>query len=156
MLQDAIKEKNIISKWKKFESFFENLMSQQPGFTFVHKHPRSDLGEIDYSYRTNLKDHPIWEYSYLWIECKNWKDPISSEKMSHFINLVKQKNVIRCCGIYITTGRFSNAALNALKNARIAEKIMIIPINGHDLRKIVDKGFQVFLEERCDEIIVRA
>ena len=59
ILQDAIDEKSRVSKGKKFELFFENLMNQQPGFIYINKHCRSKVGEIDYFYRTEFNDHPL-------------------------------------------------------------------------------------------------
>ena len=157
-LQDAIEEPIAVEKGKKFEHFFENLMDQQKGFVFIDKHPRSQVGEIDYFYRSRFKDHPLWNYTYLFIECKNWKEPISSEKMDHFIRLVKAKNFFHllCCGIYLTTGNFSRAALTTLREARNVEKVMIMAINKKDLLELIELGVKAFLEKKCDEVLAKA
>ena len=156
-MEDAIKEPIGVKKGKKFEYFFENFMNQQQGFSYIDKHCRSKVGEIDYFYRTELRDHPLWEkYPNLFIECKNWKGTISSEKMDHFIRLVKAKQIFHCCGIYITTSSFSPEALTTMRDARIDNKIMIIPIDKNDLPNFIDKEFKVFIQEKCDKMLARA
>ena len=158
MLENAIEEPIVVEKGKKFEHFFENLIGQRKGLVFIHKHPRSKVGEIDYFYRSELEGHPLWNYPYLFIECKNWKEPISSEKMNHFIRLVKAKNFFHllCCGIYLTTSNFSQAALTTLREARNVEKVMIITINKKDLLELIEVGVKAFLEKKCDEILAKA
>jgi len=156
LLKDAIDEPNGVTKGEKFELFFENLMAQQEGFIYIDKHCRSKVGEIDYFYRSELLDHPLWEKCpYLFIECKNWKEKISSEKMDHFINLVKAKTALPCCGIYVTTSSFSPQALTAMRYARINEKVIVIPIDKNDLPYLIDKGFKILVQEKCDKIMAK-
>ena len=132
-------------------------MAQQPGFIFIHKHCRSEIGEIDYFYRSRHRDHPLWEtYSYLFIECKNWKGKISSEKINHFIRLLKSKTPFFCCGIYITTSSFSQEALTAITYARIQDGVIVIPIDKEDLPELIEKGFKIFIEEKCDKMLAKA
>ena len=131
-------------------------MTQQPGFIFIHKHCRSEIGEIDYFYR-NTRDHPLQEtYSYLFIECKNWKGKISSEKINHFIGLLKSKTPFFCCGIYITTSSFSQEALTAMKYARIQDGVIVISIDKKDLLELIEKGFKMFIEEKFDKMLAKA
>lgn len=158
LLKDATNEPNNIRKGEKFEYFFENFVNQQQGFTFIKKHCRSEVGEIDYFYRTELYGHPLWErYPYLFIECKNWKEKISSEKMNHYISLLKAKNFFpSCCGIYITTSSFSPQALRTVRDARKVEKLLIILIGKRDLNKLLEIGLRAFLQEQCDKIISKA
>lgn len=156
-MKDAVSERNVVKKGKKFEYFFECLMAQQQGFSFIGKHCRSDVGEIDYVYLAELRDHPLWrKYSYLFIECKNWREKIGSKEMNHFIGLLKPKNVFPCCGVYITTSAFSQEALEAMKRARNVDRLMIIPIAKNDLAHLLDTGFKVFVQEKCDEILRKA
>jgi len=157
LLKIAIDEPNGVTKGEKFESFFENFMNQQQGFVYIHKHCRSKVGEIDYFYRSEIRDHPLWEeYPYLFIECKNWKETISSEKMDHFIRLVKAKTLFPCCGIYITTSSFSPQALTTMRDARLNDKVMVIPIDKNDLRDLIDLGFKVLVQEICDKLMTKA
>lgn len=154
LLKDAINEPNSVKKGEKFEFFFENFMAQQEGFLYINKHCRSEVGEIDYFYRYELGGHPLWErYPYLFIECKNWKGKITSEKMNHFIMLVKAKSILPCCGIYITTSSFSRQAKKTLRDTRKTEKLMLITIDRKDLPDLVDRGFKVLVQEKCDKII---
>ncbi len=155
LLKDAINEEDNVKKGEKFEYFFESLVHQQEGFKLIKKHCRSEVGEIDYFYRTSLCDHPLWNrYPYLFIECKNWKEKISSEKMNHYITLLEAKNFFpSCCGVYITTSAFSPPAVRAVKDARKTKKLMIILVGKKDLSIIIQKGFRDFLQEKCDQII---
>ena len=154
MLQDAIEEPNNVKKGKKFESFFENFMDQQQSFVYVDRHCRSRVGEVDYFYRVELRDHPLWErYPFLFIECMNWKEPISSEKMDHFIRLVIPKQVLSCCGLYITTSSFSPEALTTVRDAIINNEIMIILIDKNDLFDLIDRGFKAFVQAKSEKIL---
>jgi len=156
-LKDAIGEPVGVEKGRKFEWFFENFMAQQDGFVYVDKHCRSEVGEIDYFYRSRLCGHPLWEkFRYLFVECKNWKETISSEKIDHFIRLLEAKNAFDCCGVYVTTSNFSPQAIAAVNNARLKNELLILLIKGEELVDLIDSGFKAFLQEKCDEIVAKA
>jgi len=139
-----------------FEHFFENFMAWQEGFEYINKHCRSEVGEIDYFYRSKLQDHPLWQkYPFFFIECKNWKETISSEKMNHFIRLVKGKASFFCCGVYITTSSFSPQATTTMRDARLNEKILVIPIDKSSLSSLIEKGFKDLLQEICEQILAK-
>ena len=156
-MKDAIEEKNGIKRGKKFESFFENFMTQQEGFTYIDKHCRSEVGEIDYFYRSEHEDHPLWKkYHYLFIECKNWEDTISSKELNHFIRLLEAKNIFDCCGIYLTTSSLSPEALTTIRDARIKQSMLIIPLDKAELSKLVENGFKMCIQKTCDKILAKA
>lgn len=156
-LKDAVDEPNGVKKGKKFEIFFENYMAQQEGFQYLKRHCRSKVGELDYFYRITLSGHPLWKlYPYLFIECKNWKEPISSEKMDHFIRLVKAKTPFSCCGIYITTSHFSPEAMTTMRDSRIKDSVFILPIDLKDITDLIENGFKVSIQEKCDKVLARA
>jgi predicted helicase len=157
LLKDAIEEKNRVKKGKKFELFFENFMEQQDGFLYIDKHCRSKVGEIDYFYRSEHTDHPIWKnYHYVFIECKNWEDVISSTELDHFIRLMKAKTPFACCGVYLTTSSLSPEALTTMRDARMNESIFIIPIESNALSQLIEKGFKSFAQEVCDKLLAKA
>lgn len=154
LLNETLNEPNRIKKGKKFELFFESFMARQKGFTFLRKHCRSKVGEIDYFCRTEICDHPLWEkYRYLFVECKNWKEKIGSPEADHFVILMRAKTVFPCCGIYLTTSSLSPQARTTFRDARMANGIMIIPIIGKDIQTMIDEGFRHFLERRCDMLL---
>ncbi len=156
LLKDAIDEPVIYKKGEKFELFFENFMSQQEGFKFIRKHARSDVGEIDYFYRSRICGHPLWEKCpYIYVECKNWKEHISSEKMNHFIRLVGSKSLLPFCGVYITTSYFSKHAMEALKDALKSDKILVIPIDKNDFDELINNGMKKLMENKCDFLMSR-
>jgi Restriction endonuclease len=156
MLRDAIEEPNKVRKGKMFESFFENFMDQQQGFVYIEKHCRSRVGEVDYFYRADTRDHPLWErYPFLFIECKNWIEPISSEKMDHFIRLVIPKQVLSCCGVYVTTSSFSPESLITVRDAIVKNEIMIILIDKNDLSDLIDQGFKDFVQTKSEKVLAR-
>lgn len=157
LLEDAITEKNGIKKGKKFEYFFENFMAQQDGFVYVSKHCRSNIGEIDYFYRCEHADHPLWKkYQYIFIECKNWGGKISSQELNHFITLIHAKAFLNCFGVYLTTSSLSSKAYTAIRDARVKDKLLIIPIEGKELFNLIEKGFKVYIQEACDKILAKA
>lgn len=155
MFNDAIQEKDNSKKGPKFEWFFECFMASQFGFEFLDKHTRSKVGEIDYYYRTkNLCGHPLWEKCpYIYVECKNWAEHISSEKMNHFLSLVEVKSIFPFCGIYITTSYFSKPALETLKSAIRRKKILVIPIDKTDFDEMIDYGIKKLMEKKCDQLM---
>ena len=131
-------------------------MAWQEGFEYIDKHCRSEVGEIDYFYRSELRGHPLWEeYPFVFVECKNWKETIGSEKMNHFISLVKDKAPFSCCGVYITTSSFSRQALTSMRDARLHEKVIVIPIDKNDLPTLIERGLKVLLEEICEKILAK-
>lgn len=157
LLKTAVEEPNTVRKGEKFEVFFGNFMAQQEGFVFLRLHTRSRVGEIDYFYRSEHRDHPLFQkFPYLFIECKNWHDPVSSEKMNHFIRLMQAKSLFSCCGIYITTSYFSPEALTAVRDARMKDGTMVILVDNRELNMMMEKGFKVFIQEKCDEIMAKA
>jgi hypothetical protein len=145
LLEDAIKEKDTGEKGRKFETFFETIMLSEEDFEFVDKHSRSQVGEVDYVYYCKVRDHVLWQISpMVCIECKNWNETISSEKMNHFINLVREKSPFSSCGVYVTSSKFSKQAKTAIRDARIRDKIIIIQIGGRQLNDLVDFGFKKY------------
>jgi len=157
LVNDAVEEKNGIKRGKKFESFFENFMTQQEGFTYIDKHCRSEVGEIDYFYRSEHEDHPLWKkYSYLFIECKNWEGTISSKELDHFIRLLEAKNTFNCCGIYLTTSSLSPEALTTIRDTRIKQGMLIIPVDKTELSKLIESGFKAYVQQACDRILAKA
>jgi restriction endonuclease Mrr len=153
-LNDSIKETDATAKGKEFERFFENFMAQQMGFNFIRKHCRSKVGEIDYFYRINHKDHPLWNsYDYVFIECKNWKDKISSKEIDHFINLLKAKKPFKCFGVYLTTSSLSPEAQTSITDSRKMYGTVIIPLERPTLLKLIENGFKSYLEKACDQLV---
>jgi len=116
---EALREPNPQEKGKKFEMFFESVMAREKEFEIIYKHSRSKQGEVDYIYRHNITYDPFWKLShYICIECKNWKEKITSLEMDHFISLLKAKSILTCMGIFITTSSYEKSALESIKNAK--------------------------------------
>jgi restriction endonuclease Mrr len=112
------------------------------------------VGEIDYYYRSKCEGHPLWmKCQYVFIECKNWKETISSEKMSHFVSLVESKSVFHnCCGVYLTTSSFSPQAINASKKG-VVKGLIILRLSKKNLQAMIDKGFKHYLEDDFDTLL---
>jgi hypothetical protein len=70
--------------------------------------------------------------------------------------LLRAKTIFPCCGVYITSSSFSSAALTTMRDARISEGLMIIPIDENDSPKLIEKGFKAFLQEKCDKMLAKA
>ena len=155
LLKDAIREKNIAQKWKKFEIFFETLMKREKDFEFVRKHCRSSRGEIDYIYSHNLVYDSFWKKSpYICVECKNWKGKINSRDMDHFISLVKSMQILCCYGVYITTSSYEKSAYESIKNAK-NDGILIIPIEKKHLKRLIEEGFKNFVKKLGQEVVFK-
>lgn len=156
-LFDSLKETDLIAKGKKFEYFFENFMAQQDGFTYIDRHCRSDVGEIDYFYRNQNIDHPLWKtYHYIFIECKNWNDIIPSKELSHFLTLMRRKSLFKCCGVYLTTSRLSPEANVVISDGQKIDNLCIFKLEKNNLKKLISIGFKRALEEACDKTIAHA
>lgn len=139
-----------------FEEFFRNVVEREDEFILAKQHARSDLGEFDYVYKTNCSGHPLWNNcKYMFVECKNRKEVVSSKDMNHFVKMLDNKSVFRnCCGIYITTKRFSPQANNSAKEG-IAGGLIIFRIAHADITELIEKGFKQFLENQFDELLTK-
>jgi hypothetical protein len=156
LLNDALQEPIRSKKGYIFENFFESLMSKEKQFKMVFKHSRSRLGEVDYVYR-NKKNDSFWrQFSYVCVECKNWKDTISSQETDHLISLIKDKSPLVCLGIFLTNTTFEESAKTSIKNARIGDKILVVPFEGKNLKEMINLGFIASVEKRCEESIFKS
>ena len=155
-MNDALREKSKTKKGWKFEVFLENLMQKEKDFRFVFKHPRSELGEIDYVYSHNLQDHHFWKVSpYICVECKNWKENISSSEINHLKELIREKGPFSCCGVYITSSSYHPSAINAINYSRVMDNIIIVPVEGKHLTSLIEQGFKDFIQKLCEEKIFK-
>jgi len=155
-LDDAVRERDNTKKGWKFEVFFENLMQREKDFRLVAKHPRSELGEIDYVYSHDLVAHHFWKLSpYICVECKNWKENISSTEISHLADLIRDKELLTCCGVYVTSSSYDPSAKHAINQLRIRDRILIVPVEGKHLTHLVEKGFKDFIQQLCEEKIFK-
>lgn len=152
LMKDAIREEKIPGKGRKFEEFFEALMFREDDFDFIDKHSRSEVGEVDFVYSCKVRDHVLWENSpIIFIECKNWSGVIGSEQMDHFINLVREKGPFSSCGVYVTSSSFSPFAETSMRDARMRDKITIVPIEGKQLADLIQYGFKTYIPKVCIE-----
>ncbi len=154
LLETAIKEKDEVTKGRLFEEFFRNLVEREDEFRLIKLHARSDVGEMDYFYKATCKGHPLWDnYPYLFVECKNRKEVVSSKDMDHFVSMLGSKSVFtNCCGIYITTKSFSRQADASAKKG-IEKGLVIFRINRSAMTGLIEKGLKLYLEEAFDELL---
>lgn len=75
--------------------------------------------------------------------------------MNHFINLVKEKAPFSSCGVYVTTSSFSKQARTAMRDARIRDKIIIIPIEDKDLDGLINDGFKNYVLDVCMKTVLQ-
>jgi hypothetical protein len=137
-------------KGTAFELFFESLMKTESKFNFSYKHPRSPIGEIDYVYTHEIKDSFWQKFSYICIECKNWKDNISSVEMGHLGDLVEEKEPFSCLGVYITTSAYDPSADEVIKKYRLKNEIILIPVEGKHIEQIIENGFEKTIKNICE------
>ncbi len=155
LLENSINEKDEVTKGQLFEEFFRNVIEREDDFVLIKPHARSNLGEMDFFYKAQCTGHPLWSLSqYLFVECKNRKEVVSSKDMNHFVKLLGKKGVFSNArlGIYITTKGFSPQANNAASEG-VAEGLVIIRIARKDISTLIEKGFKRYLEEEFDELI---
>jgi restriction endonuclease Mrr len=155
LLDDALTEPLKPRKGYKFELFFESLMIRHREFKMVYKHSRSRLGEVDYVFRNEVKD-PFWQmFPYVCIECKNWEKKISSKEMDHFVSLIKDKSPLCHFGVFVTSSFFEVSAKTSMNNARIGDKITIVPIEGDHLKDLINDGFENCVRKVCEETVFK-
>jgi hypothetical protein len=155
LLNDALSEPSAPKKGFKFESFFETFMDGQERFKFILKHPRSELGEIDYVYRNENYDNFWCRFSYVCVECKNWKDTITSTETDHLLSLIREKSPLSCLGVFITNTSFEQSAITSMKNARLQDGTLIVPIEGKLLERMVKIGFRNAVIEQCEKSVFK-
>ena len=155
MLASALAEEASRKGWA-FERFYEHLMAREPDFIQKLKHARSEIGEIDYVYAHNLQDDAFWRVSsYICVECKNWVDNITSNEMHHLTELIREKGPLSCCGVFITSSSYDPSAVTAMRDARIRDKILIIPIEGKDLEDLIEYGFKDLVRKLCEQKVFK-
>jgi len=157
LLSNSIKEEKESLKGQLFEEFFRNIVERGNEFELKKTHARSNVGEMDYFYKANCSGHPLWnKYPYLFVECKNRKEVVSSKDMNHFKELLEPKTVFHSClGVYITTKMFSPEA-NAAAQKGIDKGLVIIKIERSDLKNLIGKGFKTYMEESFDQFLAKA
>lgn len=154
-MNNALTEPDKTKKGYMFELFFENLMSRENEFAKVYKHSRSKLGEVDFVFRNEGKDS-FWQMTpYVCVECKNWERKISSKEMDHFVNLIRDKSPLSCFGVFVTTSSYEDSAKTSMSNARIADKIVIVPVEKKHLKALIEGGFQDCVRKLCEETIFK-
>jgi hypothetical protein len=130
-------------------------MVREKQFRTVYKHSRSRLGEVDYVYRNECRDSFLQQFSHVCVECKNWKKKISSREMDHLISLIKDKSPLCCLGVFVTNTCFEESAKTSMKNARIGDKILIVPFEGEDLGSMIELGFKDSVMKGCEESVFK-
>ncbi len=153
-LDQSIAEKTN-EKGTMFELFFESLMKTESNFQFSWKHPRSPNGEIDYVYTHELKNSFWSMFSYICIECKNWKNNISSVETGHLGDLVEEKDPFACLGVYITTSAYDPSAYADIRKYRLKNRIIIVPIEGKHLQGLIQEGFEKTVQEVCEHTVFK-
>lgn len=155
ILNDALTDPLKTRKGYEFELFFENLMARHKKFKMVYKHSRSRLGEVDYVFRHEVKD-PFWQmFPYVCVECKNWEKKISSKEMDHFVSLIKDKSPLCHFGVFVASSSFKESAKTSMNNARIGDKIIIVPVERKHLTDLVKNGFKNSIKKLCEEIVFK-
>lgn len=155
LLNVALNEPLRTKKGYKFEFFFENLMKREKQFRIVDKHSRSRLGEVDYIYRNEYRGSFWHQFSHVCVECKNWKKKIASKEMDHLISLIKDKSPLSCLGVFVTNTRFEESAKTSMKNARIGDKILVVPFEGENLESMIELDFKDSVIKRCEESVFK-
>jgi restriction endonuclease Mrr len=89
----------------------------------------------------------------MFIECKNWKKTIPSKELSHFLMLLKRKTLFRCFGVYLTTSKLSEEALEDLKTNN---DLVVIVLDKNKLSQLISSGFKIFLQDEFDRLIAKA
>jgi ribosomal protein S27E len=137
-LDKCLSTGDLALKGQLFEQFFESVVGRDGEFKIVSRHLRSQAGEIDYVLGHELQDN-FWRKSpYVCVECKNWKKTIPIGQVDHFIAQVKKAGPYCAIGIYLTTSRLSPDSLAAIRDARINDRLTLVPIEGVELRKLVE------------------
>jgi hypothetical protein len=143
------------AKGKEFELFFESLMKAEKNFEFSWKHPRSPMGEIDYVYTHKIQNSFWAKFSYVCIECKNWKDNISSVEMGHLGDLVDEKAPFACLGVYVTTSAYDPSAYATISKFRFKNKILLVPIEAKHLESLIQDGFEKTIRDVCEHTVFK-
>jgi len=144
-LDKCLSTNDPVLKGQLFEQFFESVVRRDGEFEIVSRHLRSEAGEIDYVLGHEIQDN-FWRKSpYVCVECKNWEKTIPIAQLDHFIAQVKKAGAYCAIGIYLTTSNLSRDSLAAIRDARINDRLTLIPIEGDELRKLVDTKFSKYV-----------
>ena len=122
---------------KKFEAFSRALLNKM-GVEFTEKGVQvSNDGGIDgYGYHIDADD---FRTTRVVIQCKKWNsNPVGEPEINQFLGAMNKNKADY--GVFITNGRFTNAARKAAK-----EGTPITLINGNELVRLVKK-FKLFVK----------
>jgi hypothetical protein len=156
LLKEALGEYAPQERGRKFEVFFESMISKDKEFTQVFKHARSGTGEIDYIYRHSLSNHPFWKISfYICIECKNWREKVSSRDIDHLIKMIRAKGPLSSIGIFVSSSSLEASALTSIRDARLQDGLLIVPVEKKHLKDLTAIGFKEFIPKLCEEQVFK-
>jgi restriction endonuclease Mrr len=94
-------------------------------------------------------------FPYVGVECKNWEKKISSKEMDHFISLIRDKSPLCHFGVFVASSSFEESAKTSMNNARIGDRIIIVPIEGKHLADLIKDGFEKFVRQLCEETVFK-
>ena len=124
------------SKGRVLEELLCRLLETVPGFK-VGGRARTETEEIDIRV-LNRSEDPIWkrEGALILAECKNWSSRCGKDEFVLFEKKLQNRHLRCSCGLLVSWNGFAKTVTKEMLRGSSGE-ILIIPIEGSDLRKAV-------------------
>ena len=125
-------------KGRLLEDLLELLLKQVPGFVVATRR-RSTDEEFDLVVRNESTD-PLWskDSQYFLVECKHWTSKVGPAELDRFIAKLERRHGRAKLGFFVAANGFT-AGFSATLAARRREQILVVPIDGRDLQRWVER-----------------
>ncbi len=137
--EEAQRKSDVLSKGAALEALLAALFASLPGFVEVGRNLNTVTEEIDLVIRNSSRD-PAWqrESEIILVECKNWHSQRVGKNEFVLFKEKIENRAGRCkLGFLICTERFAETVEKEMLRSSKSD-LLIVPIDGDDLRKLVE------------------
>ena len=143
-------------KGKSLEELLAALFASIPGFTVSERNYHTATEEIDLVLR-NASADPFWRGmgSLILVEAKNWQSQrVGKNEYVQFYRKLETRGGHCQLGFLICTERFAETFhLEALRDSK--DRLRVVPIDGEDLRRLVEASDRaVVLRELVERAVL--
>jgi DNA-binding NarL/FixJ family response regulator len=154
--REAQRFKNAQKKGKALEDLLAALLASIEGFVEIGRNVNTTTEEIDLVFRNESRD-PRWqkESEIILVECKNWKSQRVGKNEFVLFKEKIENRAGRCkLGFLVCTEDFADTIEKEMLRSSKTD-LLIVPINGDDLRQLVEaKNRSQLLRDFVDKALL--
>lgn len=143
-------------KGKLLEDLIVLVFRTIPGFGHVEARRRNEIEELDVVIRNESRD-PVWckEPPYLFVECKNWSRPVSTEDFDHFFAKLGRRYGRGKLGLFVAPAGFS-AGFRGARTAHATQDTLVVLAGPAEFRELVEGADRNAILKRLHQAAVLA